>query len=100
MRRRDFIAGLGAAGWPFTRSLAAEEQRRVGALLNLPENHPLSQSAVVVFREGLATFGWVEGRNLRIDYRSETDPHRAAIRQSEDRYEGEERPGQHLPAKR
>jgi putative ABC transport system substrate-binding protein len=21
------------------------------------------------FREGLATFGWVEGRNLRIDYR-------------------------------
>jgi putative tryptophan/tyrosine transport system substrate-binding protein len=33
------------------------------------ENDPLSQSAVVAFREGLATFGWFEGRNLRIEYR-------------------------------
>src|SRR5215470_9263917 len=70
MRRRKFIAGLGGAvAWPFARPLAAEAQRRVGALLNLPENDPRSQSEVVAFREGLATFGWVEGRNLRIDYR-------------------------------
>jgi hypothetical protein len=28
-----------------------------------------SQPIFGAFREGLATFGWVEGRNLRIDYR-------------------------------
>jgi putative tryptophan/tyrosine transport system substrate-binding protein len=32
-----------------------------------PQNR--SQSIVVAFREGLAAFGWVEGRNLRIDFR-------------------------------
>jgi putative tryptophan/tyrosine transport system substrate-binding protein len=57
-------------------ALAAEAQRRVGALLNLPENDPRSQSAVVAFREGLATFGWVEGRNLQIDLRFRGDPDR------------------------
>jgi hypothetical protein len=68
MRRREFIAGLGGAvTWPFTRPLAAEAQRKVGAL-SFAAN-ALSQSILDVFREGLATFGWVEGRNLRIDYR-------------------------------
>jgi hypothetical protein len=38
MRRREFIAGLGgAAAWPFARPLAAEAQRRVGALINSTE---------------------------------------------------------------
>jgi putative tryptophan/tyrosine transport system substrate-binding protein len=70
IRRREFIAGLGgAAAWPFAGPLAAEAQRRVGALLDAPENDPRSQSIVVAFQEGLATFGWVEGRNLRIDFR-------------------------------
>src|SRR5215470_2955443 len=80
MRRRKFIAGLGGAvAWPFARPLAAEAQRPVGALLNGAENDPRSQSTVVAFREGLATFGWVEGRNLRIDYRfSAGDPARLA----------------------
>jgi hypothetical protein len=65
MRRREFIAGLrGAAVWPFARPLAAEAQRRVGALLSSDDNQP----ALDAFREGLATFGWVEGRNLRLDY--------------------------------
>jgi putative tryptophan/tyrosine transport system substrate-binding protein len=67
MSRRNFIAGLGgaAAAWPF----ATEAQRRVGALLNTSENNPRSQSFVGAFRKGLATFGWVEGRNLQIDLR-------------------------------
>jgi putative tryptophan/tyrosine transport system substrate-binding protein len=69
MIRREFIAGLGsAATWPFTRPLAAEAQRRVGALIS-GDSDPWLQSALPAFREGLATFGWVEGRNLRIDYR-------------------------------
>jgi putative ABC transport system substrate-binding protein len=63
------MAGLGgAAAWPFARPLAAEAQRRVGALLIGPIG-PDNQSNWKPFREGLATFGWVEGRNLRLDYR-------------------------------
>jgi putative ABC transport system substrate-binding protein len=81
MRRREFIAGLGGVvAWPFAQPFAAEAQRRVGALINSStENDPVFQSIVGAFREGLATFGWVEGRNLRIDYRfSGGDPGRLA----------------------
>jgi putative ABC transport system substrate-binding protein len=68
MRRREFIAGLGgAAAWPLARPLAAEAQRRVG-VLSFPDNR-VSQPVLDAFSEGLAKFGWVEGRNLRIDYR-------------------------------
>jgi putative tryptophan/tyrosine transport system substrate-binding protein len=74
MKRREFITFVaGAATWPFARPLAADAQRRVGALL-APDNQP----ALDAFREGLATFGWVEGRNLRIDYRFSGDPRRLA----------------------
>jgi putative tryptophan/tyrosine transport system substrate-binding protein len=74
LKRREFIAGLGGTvAWPFARPLAADAQRRVGALL-APDNQP----ALDAFREGLATFGWVEGRNLRIDYRFSGDPRRLA----------------------
>jgi putative ABC transport system substrate-binding protein len=80
MRRREFIAGLGGVvAWPFAGPLAAEVQRRVGVLLTASENDPRYQSILGAFREGLATFGWVEGRNLRIDYRfSGSDPSRLA----------------------
>jgi putative tryptophan/tyrosine transport system substrate-binding protein len=73
MKRREFIAGLSAAAWPFARPLAAEAQRRVG-FLSFDDN----QSYFDAFREGLATFGWGEGRNLRIDYRFVGDLSRLA----------------------
>jgi putative tryptophan/tyrosine transport system substrate-binding protein len=75
MRRRELIAGLGGAvAWPFARPLAAEAQRRLSALLFGRDDDPLYHSVWGAFREGLATFGWVEGRNLRIDYRFAGDP--------------------------
>jgi hypothetical protein len=74
MRRRDFIAGLGAAIWPFGRLFAAEAHRRVGALfegpLNGNDNNPRSQAvlaALAAFREGLARSGRVEGRTQLAD---------------------------------
>jgi ABC-type uncharacterized transport system substrate-binding protein len=67
MIRRDFIRGLGAAvAWP----LAARAQtgmRRIGYVASG------SQSAFVTrvagFKEGLATLGFVDGRNVAIEYR-------------------------------
>jgi putative ABC transport system substrate-binding protein len=74
-RRRDVVTlAAGATIWPFARPFAAEVERRVGALLISPNN----QSGLDAFREGLATFGWVEGRNLRIDYRFSDDLSRLA----------------------
>jgi putative tryptophan/tyrosine transport system substrate-binding protein len=71
MRRRDFIARLGgAAAWP----LAARAQRNgrtphVGVLMAHSETDQGAQARLQVFRQSLANFGWVEGREIRIDVR-------------------------------
>jgi putative ABC transport system substrate-binding protein len=82
MRRREFIAGLGgAAAWPLAAGAQrAEPVRRVGALIGGPgANNPITQSAIAAFRERLAMLGWVEGGNLRMDYRfTDGDPDRLA----------------------
>src|SRR6516164_927122 len=71
MRRRQFIAGLGsAAAWPVVgRAQQGDRVRRIGVLLPYDENDPISQGRAATFREGLAKLGWIEGRNLSIDYR-------------------------------
>jgi ABC transporter substrate binding protein len=43
--------------------------RRVGVLINLSENDFEAQRLITAFRERLAQLGWIDGRNLRIDYR-------------------------------
>jgi putative tryptophan/tyrosine transport system substrate-binding protein len=73
MRRREFIAGLGAAAaWPL--SARAQQQpsdrvRHVGILLPNSEGEPQAQTRNAAFREALNKLGWADGRNLRIDYR-------------------------------
>ena len=68
MRRRDFITFLGgAAGWP----LAAYGQQagkvyRIGFLWEGPDVFP---DEIEAFRQGLSALGYVEGRNLTIEYR-------------------------------
>jgi len=72
MRRREFIALLGSATgvWPLpARAQQPAAVRRVGVLINLSENDLEAQRLLTAFREELARLGWVEGRNLRIDYR-------------------------------
>jgi putative ABC transport system substrate-binding protein len=79
--RREFITLLGgAAAWPLAaRAQQGEPVRRVGALLDGTKDSPLSQSNITAFRERLAMLGWVEGGNLRIDYRfADSDPDRRA----------------------
>jgi putative ABC transport system substrate-binding protein len=69
MRRREFIAGLGAVAWPLAaRGQQADRVRRVGILFG---DSPVEATDLFVktFVEGLAQLGWTEGRNLRIDER-------------------------------
>ena len=71
MRRRGFIAVLGgAAAWPLAGYAQQPERvRRVGVLISLPENSQLAQVYVTAFVQALRRFGWVEGKNIQIDYR-------------------------------
>lgn len=71
LKRRDFIALLGAAvAWPLP--LAAqpgERMRRVGVLMSNAEGDPEGQARAAALRQGLAELGWKEGGNLRVDWR-------------------------------
>jgi putative ABC transport system substrate-binding protein len=70
MRRREFIAGLGsAATWPVIAGAQQPSIRRIGALMPFAGNAPEEVRRIAAFREGLQQFGWVEGRNIQIEYR-------------------------------
>jgi putative ABC transport system substrate-binding protein len=76
MRRREFIAllGSGVTGW----SLAAWAQqggrgRRIVALMSMAADDPEAQPRVAAFESGLRELGWLEGRNLQIEYRWVSD---------------------------
>jgi ABC-type uncharacterized transport system substrate-binding protein len=71
MKRRDFITLLGgAAAWPLAaRAQQPERMRLVGVLTGLAADDPENQARLAGFRHGLEKRGWVEGRNLRVDYR-------------------------------
>jgi putative tryptophan/tyrosine transport system substrate-binding protein len=70
--RRKFIVALSGAAvaWPLAaRAQQLAAMRRVGVLMNISENDPEAQGLVTAFRQGLAQLGWVDGSNLRFDYR-------------------------------
>ena len=67
MRRREFLSYLaGAVAWP----VAARAQRggpyRIGFLWHGPDEF---EDALEAFRDGLRELGYVEGRNITIEYR-------------------------------
>jgi putative ABC transport system substrate-binding protein len=71
IKRRTFIAGLGsAAAWPVVaRAQQVDRLRRIGALMNLAADDPQSQVRVAAFAQRLQELGWIDGRNVRLDYR-------------------------------
>jgi putative ABC transport system substrate-binding protein len=71
MRRRDFISLVGGAA--AARPLAAHAQqadrmRRLGALTGIGDDAG-TEARYAALRQRLAQLGWIEGRNLRTDYR-------------------------------
>jgi len=73
MRRREFIAGIGGTvAAPVLWPVAARAQqdgriRRIGVLMGSTEEQ--AESVVAAFEQGLHGYGWMEGSNVRIDYR-------------------------------
>jgi putative ABC transport system substrate-binding protein len=70
MRRREFIALLGgtsaAAAWP--RVARAERIAQVG-YLGLTSATSVQATRIGAFREGLHNLGYVEGKNIQIEFR-------------------------------
>jgi putative tryptophan/tyrosine transport system substrate-binding protein len=70
MRRREFIAGLGAAAWPMVaRAQQPERMRRIGVLMPFDESDPVVKPRVAAFTQALGDLGWTGGRNVRMDFR-------------------------------
>jgi putative ABC transport system substrate-binding protein len=72
MRRREFItlAGTTAAAWPLAaRAQQSDHMRRLGVLMSVTEADAEGQARVAALKLGLLEHGWIEGRNLEIDYR-------------------------------
>jgi putative tryptophan/tyrosine transport system substrate-binding protein len=69
MRRREFIMLLG--GGAAARPLAAHAQQPRAPLIGFlyPGGSAGSENVVEEFRKGLAGMGWVEGRNVAIEFR-------------------------------
>jgi putative tryptophan/tyrosine transport system substrate-binding protein len=64
MRRREFVAGLGsAAAWP----LGARAQQQTKPTIFVLGGPPLFLESI---RQGLADVGFLEGRDMTIDYRA------------------------------
>src|SRR5262245_32089607 len=73
MRRRELITLLGGAAtayvsWPMT-TRAQVPKRHIGVLMGLAEDDRDTKARLLRLRQGLEKLGWVEGRNVRIDYR-------------------------------
>jgi ABC-type uncharacterized transport system substrate-binding protein len=71
LKRREFITLLGgaAASWPLAARAQTKRMRRIGVLMGLVAKDPEAQSRVAAFENGLQELGWVNGRNLSIEYR-------------------------------
>src|SRR5438128_11940613 len=74
MNRCELISLLGAAAaaWPLA-ARAQQRVRRIGMVMAYTESDPNGQLQVAAFREHLQKLGWIEGSNIRIDFRYAAD---------------------------
>jgi putative tryptophan/tyrosine transport system substrate-binding protein len=81
MNRREFIALLGGAvvSWPLVaRAQQSERLRRIGVLMGLAKNDPVTMHTAQILRQALQALGWTDGKNVELAYRyAAGDPGRA-----------------------
>jgi putative tryptophan/tyrosine transport system substrate-binding protein len=72
VKRRAFIAGIGAAAASLPLASRAQQpgrMRRIGVLVGASADRMDAQTRHATLLQGLQQLGWSEGRNLRIDTR-------------------------------
>jgi len=70
MKRRTFIAALGGAvAWPVVaRGQQPERMRHIGMIFGISDE-TAARERLAVFLQALQRLGWIEGRNVQIEYR-------------------------------
>src|SRR5882672_9465181 len=70
MKRREFIAGIGATvAWPLTaRAQQPGRIRRIGVLIGGTDDLE-GKARIAAFLQGLQQLGWTDGRNVQIEVR-------------------------------
>ena len=72
LKRRQFVTLLGGAaarGRSRARAQQPERVRRIGVLINYAQTDREGQASVAAFVDTFQRLGWIDGRNVRIDYR-------------------------------
>jgi putative ABC transport system substrate-binding protein len=67
VRRREFISLIGGAAAMPLAARAQERMRRIGVLAGSDDAE--QQPRMAALRQGLAQLGWIDGGNVRIDFR-------------------------------
>src|SRR5579862_550842 len=68
MRRRDFIAGVGASVIPVS-ALRADQVKLVALLMPFAPGDTTGADRIRIFLAAMQALGWTDGRNMRIDLR-------------------------------
>jgi ABC-type uncharacterized transport system substrate-binding protein len=85
MRRRDFIAAIGgAAVWSYGVPAQTSVVKRIGVLMTLAAEDPEARARIAALTRALQQRGWVQGQNLRIDYRWDASSGAALRRNAEE----------------
>jgi putative ABC transport system substrate-binding protein len=70
MRRRDFVASISAlTAWPLGARAQQTTTRTIGWLSLRSSDTKTETNILAAFREGLGQTGYIEGKNLTIEYR-------------------------------
>jgi putative tryptophan/tyrosine transport system substrate-binding protein len=70
LNRRDLlILGTAATAWPLAAGAqTVDRPRRIGVLHGAADD-AVTQASIAAFQQGLLELGWIDGSNVRIDYR-------------------------------